>query len=701
MPDVPAALSAALADRYRLEREIGAGGMARVYLARDLKHDREVAIKVLRAEVAAVVGVERFLAEIRTTARLKHPHILPLFDSGSAGDALFYVMPYIDGESLHARVQRTGPLPIADALRILRQVADALAYAHANGVIHRDLKAGNVMLAAGHAFLADFGIARAFAVHDPHATATASGMAIGTPAYMAPEQIVGGGGDPRTDIYALGALGYEILTGAPPFQGTSSEIAAAHLTRRPESLARRRPDAPPALAAAIMACLEKAPERRPPGADDVLAMLDTIPGSHDTAAIAHRVSRLPRAIGAAVALVVIVAVAGAWYALRLTDRPATFKIGRVTHVTMEPGLELDPALSPDGRMLAYSAGPPGQTRIYVREFAGGRAVPLVDDGSLRAQRWPQWSPDGSQILFQAAADTPARSSSINAPRGTLYVATPLSGSARKLSPSISADGAISAGWSADGSELVFGREDGLYSARADGRERPRRIVAGSALHSPNWSPDRTKIAYVSRGTLFTFGSERLLGNVETSTLMVLTLATGRTTELTNGDSLDTNPVWLPDSRTLAFVSSRGGGRDVYTLGVTTDGRVQGEPQRLTSGVSAHGITIARNGRLLLYSSYAPNANIWSIRIPETGAVSVAEAEQVTFGNEKIEKLAVSPDGTWLAYDSDVNGVADIWKVPLPAGRRSLRREFATDGKRFYFTVAHDESDLWAVELEKK
>src|SRR5689334_8187741 len=203
--------------------------MAVVYLARDTKHDRPVAVKVLKAEVAAAIGSDRFLAEIRTTARLKHPHILPLFDSGTAAGALFFVMPFVEGESLRARLRRAAPVTLDEAIRVLRQVADALAYAHAHGVIHRDVKADNVLVADGQAFLADFGIARAFAPQDAGATVTRSAVAVGTPVYMAPEQIVGGAVDQRTDVYAFGSLAYELLSGTPPFTGSPQDVAAAHL----------------------------------------------------------------------------------------------------------------------------------------------------------------------------------------------------------------------------------------------------------------------------------------------------------------------------------------------------------------------------------------------------------------------------------------------------------------------------------------
>src|SRR5262245_38533301 len=192
MPEVPDDLATALAARYRVERQIGAGGMATVYLARDLKHQRAVAIKVLKADLAAAIGADRFVAEIRTTAHLSHPHILPLFDSGSADGFLFYAMPFVDGESLRAKLKREQALPLPDAVHILRELADALTYAHAVGVVHRDVKPDNILLSGRHVFLADFGVAHALAPLEDNATRTSTGIAVGTPAYMAPEQIAGG-----------------------------------------------------------------------------------------------------------------------------------------------------------------------------------------------------------------------------------------------------------------------------------------------------------------------------------------------------------------------------------------------------------------------------------------------------------------------------------------------------------------------------
>ena len=252
-----------MADRYRLERELGAGGMATVYLARDLKHDRDVAIKVLRPEVGATLGAERFLLEIRTTANLRHPHIVPLYDSGEADDFLYYVMPLVEGESLRDRMTRERQLPIDEALRIAREVADALSYAHARGVIHRDIKPENILLEGGHAVVADFGIARALSAAGGERL-TQTGMSVGTPLYMSPEQAAGSGEiDGRSDLYSLGCVLYEMLGGQAPFSGpTAMAIARQHLIAVPPPITNLRPAVPAVVADALHRALSKEPADR-------------------------------------------------------------------------------------------------------------------------------------------------------------------------------------------------------------------------------------------------------------------------------------------------------------------------------------------------------------------------------------------------------------------------------------------------------
>jgi serine/threonine-protein kinase len=280
MDAIPARLAEALAGRYRLERELGAGGAATVYLAEDLKHDRRVAIKVLRPQIAEALGPERFEDEIRIAARLHHPHILAVHDSGEADGFLYYVMPYVEGQSLRERLQDGGRMPVSQVARILSEVADALGDAHAAGIVHRDIKPENILLSGRHALVADFGVAKA--IHDAgnRKTTTSMGLALGTPAYMSPEQATADPAlDHRADLYALGVVAYEMLAGHPPFSGTAQQILAAHNVTPPEPIARLRPDIPPALAALVMKALAKSPGDRWQTAEAMQAQLEPLLGT--------------------------------------------------------------------------------------------------------------------------------------------------------------------------------------------------------------------------------------------------------------------------------------------------------------------------------------------------------------------------------------------------------------------------------------
>jgi serine/threonine-protein kinase len=271
------ALFEVLSDRYKLVRELGAGGMATVYLAEDLKHSRPVAVKVLRSELGSALGRDRFPREIEIIAQLSHPHILPLHDSGEAAGFLYYVMPYLEGETLRQRLQREGALPITDALRFLREIVDALAFAHSRGVIHRDIKPENVMLSGRHAIVMDFGIAKAVSAAGGEQLTTV-GIALGTPTYMAPEQATGETDvDHRADLYATGVLAYEMLTGAPPFvKATAQAVLSAQVLEQPVALSERRPGVLPQCEDAIMKCLAKAREDRWQSADELLPVLEAL-----------------------------------------------------------------------------------------------------------------------------------------------------------------------------------------------------------------------------------------------------------------------------------------------------------------------------------------------------------------------------------------------------------------------------------------
>src|SRR2546421_4409455 len=271
-------LQAALGESYRLERELGGGGMSRVFLAEETRLGRRVVVKVLPPERAAGVSAERFEREIQLAAKLQHPHIVPLLTAGAKGDLLYYVMPHIAGESLRSRITHERALPVGETVRILRDVCDALAYAHGHGVVHRDVKPDNVLISGKHALVTDFGVAKAVSISSGTGTLTSLGMALGTPAYMAPEQAAGDPNvDQRADLYAVGALGYELPAGRTPFGGLSPQgMLAAQVTATPDPVTQHRDSVPPALAALIMRCLAKHPADRPQSADELLGQLEAI-----------------------------------------------------------------------------------------------------------------------------------------------------------------------------------------------------------------------------------------------------------------------------------------------------------------------------------------------------------------------------------------------------------------------------------------
>jgi len=312
-PDLRERLQAALGDAFRIQKELGGGGMSRLFLAEEASLHRQVVVKVLPPEFASEVSAARFQREIKTAARLSHPNILPVLTAGAHDDLLYYVMPYVPGESLRHRLVREGRLPVADALQILREVADALAFAHAAGVLHRDIKPENILLQSGHATLTDFGVARAIAESRSGERLTGTGMIVGTPGYMSPEQVAGERSlDARVDVYALAVVAYEMLAGAPPFQGpTAQAVLAAHLTGTPRVLAELRPETPAAVSAVIARALAKDPSERLRTAAELRDALATT-----TAAAGWRLSR-PAWIAATAGAVLLVAIGG-YFGMRST-----------------------------------------------------------------------------------------------------------------------------------------------------------------------------------------------------------------------------------------------------------------------------------------------------------------------------------------------------------------------------------------------
>jgi len=465
MTAIPDRLAAALADRYRIERELGQGGMATVYLAHDLRHDRRVAIKVLRPELAAVIGAERFLSEIRTTANLQHPHILPLHDSGEADSFLYYVMPYVEGESLRNRLTREKQLAVAEAIRIASEVAGALDYAHRHGIVHRDIKPENILLHDDRALIADFGIALAATSAGTRMTET--GMSLGTPHYMSPEQAMGDRElDARSDVYALACVTYELLMGEPPFTGpTAQAIIAKVMTDEPPSLTGHRKTVPPHVEAAVLQGLQKLPaDRFSSAAEFARALSDTgftrtIASAAAGRGTAGRQAIVPRSwfnalLGLSALLLVTTAVA--WFRPgieRPTSRQRVAMWRSAMSSLLDPGAErvgTQATIAPDGSSIVYADSSAGAFRLFrkLRGEAVGSPIPGTE-GALT----PFFSPDGRWVGY-LTLDRQVRK-------------VPLEGGG-SVALADDADVTLSSGAWLEGGMIVYGSRAGITMIPEDG-----------------------------------------------------------------------------------------------------------------------------------------------------------------------------------------------------------------------------------------
>jgi serine/threonine-protein kinase len=402
-------LNAALEGRYRIDRELGAGGMATVYLAQDLKHDRQVAIKVLKPELAAVIGAERFLAEIKTTANLQHPHILPLFDSGEAEGVLFYVMPFVQGESLREKLDRDKQLSVDDAVRIAKAVASALDHAHRQGVIHRDIKPANILMQDGQPVVADFGIALAVTAAGG-GRLTETGLSLGTPYYMSPEQATADRDPgPQSDVYSLACVLYEMIAGDPPHTGSSAQAVLARiLTDRPRDLTDLRETVPAHVSAAVGRALSKVPADRFKSAAEFGAALDDLSFTYAPPAVTSRMAApqpassagTPAAGGGrgrlAWGVAAVAVLMAAWGWLRPEPAVPPAPAVRVVESLLETsgGSGRRVAVSGDGRWLAYSSGSDKELRVRRSDQTEWRALP----GTGGAQQ-PYFSPAGDWLVF--------------------------------------------------------------------------------------------------------------------------------------------------------------------------------------------------------------------------------------------------------------------------------------------------------------
>ncbi|MBA2291747.1 MAG: protein kinase, partial [Gemmatimonadales bacterium] len=621
------------------------GGMATVYLAHDVKHDRKVAIKVLRPELAAVIGAERFLREIKTIATLQHPHILGLIDSGEVNGTAYYVMPYVEGESLRDRLQREKQLPINDAVRLATEVAGALDYAHRHGVIHRDIKPENILLHDGRALVADFGIALA-ASKTAGSRMTETGMSLGTPHYMSPEQAMGEREiTARSDVYALGAMTYEMLIGDPPFTGSTAQaIVAKVMTSEPAGLIAQRKSIPAAVEDTVLTALEKLPADRFASASEFAAALSAPTGATLRAANRREAQTAPgwRTL-APWAIAIIAIVAAAWGWLRPEAARPVLRYGFAPPLSQGviPRSQT-PVASPDGSFLVY-LGPSddGTNQLWVKRRDADAATPLI--GTAAAQRFAI-SPDGGWIVFTANG----RLSKI-----------PVTGGAPVLLASENVGGPYGVAWSDDGTIIFSDRSAaGLL-----------RVSANGGAVSPLWHSDSLLALSPSalpggHGTLFVSRAPRL----STTQLMAIrgpgdtahTLVAGAIAgEFVGPDLL----VYSNDEGRLFVV--RLDLKRLKTIGTAT-----AIDERLASDLGFAAFSISDAGTLVKLSSAALTGRMFEMAwVDRTGRETLIDSSwtfqlTTTAANHG---WALSPDGSRLAIGLGTDAGDDIWVKPLPTG----------------------------------
>jgi serine/threonine-protein kinase len=695
MKNLPEQLSRALADRYRIERELGAGGMATVYLAHDIRHDRRVAIKVLRPELAAVIGAERFLSEIKTTANLQHPHILGLIDSGTAvadhesrvtelatldprpSSLVYYVMPFVDGESLRDRLEREKQLGVTEAVRIATEVASALDYAHRHGVIHRDIKPENILLHDGQALVADFGIALAVSRSDGASRMTETGMSLGTPHYMSPEQAMGEREiTARSDVYALGAMTYEMLVGEPPFSGpTAQAIVARVLTAEPAPISATRKRVPEHVEDAVLTALQKLPADRFATA---AGFADALTGRAPMRNVTSRGGKSARKpwhgwIGwtglgvAAVALALI-----AWRRFTEPAPPeARFAValprGQELALTMQ-GTHF--AVSQDGALLVYTGGDSVYGRLWVKRRNSLVATSIP--GTEGAYN-PFISPDNRSVGFFTDVN------------GRTLKVVPLSGGPARTVVSAPL-GNSGAAWGSDGYIYFDADQSGLQRIRPDGSDRSTILPLDVAHHEAG-------IAWpqVLPGAHTVIMRMRRLDDVPSDfSIVAVRIGSGQRATLARGVSA----AYLAGH--LLFITADGT-LDIApfsekALKLTGPSTAVLSAVRIAGNYSGVDLAAAADGTLYyLAGSSAAGAQVqW---VERNGTARPVDPNWSEAG--EIRGLALSPDGSKAAVEISRVGSTgtDIWIKLLPNGPLSRltldpasdsRPVFSSDGRSVIF-----------------
>jgi len=686
---------------YEIVAPLGAGGMGEVYRARDPRLGREVAIKVLSDDLAGNAdALARFEREAMSVARLSHPNIVSIFEFTHQAGTAFVVTELVEGETLRARLE-AGPLPPRRAIAYALQIARGIAAAHTRGVVHRDLKPENVMIARDDQIkILDFGLAKSIEPHADEAMtrgaslATSAGMVMGTFGYMAPEQVRGLAIDHRVDIFAFGAVLYEMLKGERAFRGeTAADTMTAILTKEPPDLDVAGLSIPPAVDRIVKRCLEKAPPLRFQSANDLAFAIETLSSgstpSAPTVAVGDVARRPPAAwLPWSVAAIAVLGAAGVWM-LRPAPEPPEVRWSSFTRITEAAGEETSPALSPDGSTVAYSVRVNGSWDVYSQRVGGRNATPIVNDPQ-RDERGAAYSPDGSQIAFHESTAV-----------GGIFIAGATGESVRRLT-----DIGFDPAWSPDGKQIAFATEEIFDPATRQSGSRvlvvdagggsPRKIVDDDAVQ-PSWSPSGERIVYWSNTT----GQRDIYTVAATG---------GPRVPVTHDAAIDWSPVWSPDGRYIYFSSDRGGAMNVWRIAVDqSSGRTTGSPEPVTAGVQASASLprFSRDGSRLVFRSQVRSIN--PVAIPFDPTTARAGVPYVLESQNNIRVPSdVSPDGKQIAFFSIGERQEDIF-VGSPG--ESMRRitddpprdrgpVFTPDGRSLVFYSNRDGTwGLWTVRLD--
>ncbi|RMG67448.1 MAG: hypothetical protein D6715_04725, partial [Calditrichaeota bacterium] len=631
----------------------------------------------------------RFKIEAQAAAALNHPNIATIYAIEEHEDELFIVMEYIEGKELRhiVGVQHAAPLPSAhQILDTAMQIAEGLQAAHAKGIVHRDIKSSNIMVTGdGQVKIMDFGLAKIVG----GAQLTKDHSTLGTAAYMSPEQARGEPVDQRTDIWSFGVVLYEMLTGELPFKGDYEQAVIY-------SILNEAPDfsgIPEDFLPVVQKALAKQAEARYQTVEDVLADLKTLsgletqsaggipvelqsPGTAKTSVGAKPapIKKSPLLIGGLVVFLLLAAAIGYFF---FGGGPAPLRIVSTRPLTSAPGFEGQPTWSPDGTRIAYSSDESGRRDIWVRQLRAGQSINLTKDHPGSQNTAPAWSPDGEWIAFASDRE-----------QTTGLFAIPASGGNARRILAVGETGIDAVCWSPDASKLAFVTSklslgaNAIYTVSAQGGEKTELpfAIKGLSVQDPAWSPDGRRLAIV----------EVMGTGISTSKLWTLKLDGRDLWPLTDATSFDRKPLWSADGKRIVFVSDRGGSSDIWWLPLDANGGAAGPAKALTTGVGVGAIALSVDGKKLAYEKIVQTSSIWSMPMSKEGLLTLKDAKLISAENNLIENAAISPDGKWLAFDSNRAGNVDIWIMKTDG---SDQRQVTTD-------PSHDWWPTWSPDSKR-